>query len=379
MAEIGVIASGMGVASLGLQLMDGIRKLKEFWDEVKNAPEDIQYAIGHLETLSSVLSDIHTENPDLPPIPSVTATKCLNLCQRGVDMLSMTVKDLNGAISKGRRIGGAKVVLRKDTLEKFRNRLRDAQYMLILARQTYSEALQHEYHKIQIETAQNNARLQQRGFQELGSSITRSVELLNCAVASKEIPSSQVIASDDESHHDTITSVQSRTQLRTTKQTKLFQIKLKMPQWFSHTNYTLDFSGFQAPSGWTFSFRQYYIVDYDSPAMFFTVHQDLTELQLLLKSKNATPFDKFSHGETLLDCAFKYGSYNIVELLLNEGADFDYSYTGFVYFMLWISPDTHDLQRLSYYWSKARCPGSEDQVLDLLLALQIAKFVPRSI
>lgn len=134
MAEIGSIASGIGVASFALQLLDGIKKLKQFWDDVQDSREDIRSTIKNLEALSSVLSDINTYSPDWPLISSATVTKCLNLCQRGVDMLSVIVKDLSVAVSKRKKIGGATAVMKKDTLEKFQNRLRDAQYMLVLAR-----------------------------------------------------------------------------------------------------------------------------------------------------------------------------------------------------------------------------------------------------
>lgn len=40
-AEIGGIASGIGVASFALQLLDGIKNLKQFWDDVQDAPEAI--------------------------------------------------------------------------------------------------------------------------------------------------------------------------------------------------------------------------------------------------------------------------------------------------------------------------------------------------
>jgi len=42
MAEIGVIASGMGVASLAIQVADSLLKLKGFLDNVKEAPDETE-------------------------------------------------------------------------------------------------------------------------------------------------------------------------------------------------------------------------------------------------------------------------------------------------------------------------------------------------
>ncbi|TGO26467.1 hypothetical protein BPAE_0059g00370 [Botrytis paeoniae] len=264
MAEIGIIASGMGVASLGLQLMDGVRKLKQFWDEVKETPEDIQYTLEELEALSLVLSDIHTSNSNLPSIPSATVTRCLKLCRRGTDILNTTVKDLNGAISKRRKIGSAKVVLKKDTLDKFRNRLRDAQYMLMLSRQTYSDALQIEYHKLQIEAVQSNANRQLQGFEELKVSITRSADVMSSTL----LQACDTVVYD----YETKSPVRDRTRDKLDKQAKYFQRKF-----------------------------------------------NLSGLQVLLQSKKATPFDRLPTGDTLLDRASMQGDYDMCCLLINQG------------------------------------------------------------
>ncbi|KAF7901113.1 hypothetical protein EAF00_003334 [Botryotinia globosa] len=314
MAEIGIIASGMGIASLGLQLMDGVRKLKEFWDEVKEAPEDIQYALEELEALSLVLSDIHTSNSNLPSIPSATVTRCLELCRRGTDILNTTVKDLNGAISKRRKIGSAKVVLKKDTLDKFRNRLRDAQYMLMLSRQTYSDALQMEYHKLQIEAVQSNATRQLQEFEELKVCITRSANVMSSTV----LQSRDTVVYD----YETKRPMRGRTRTKLDEQAKRFQKKFNTPQLFSSSSYTWVFSGYQAPSGWTFNFRQYYTVEFDSPAWICVHTGDVSGLQLLLQSKSATPFDRIiDFGITLLDFASMHGNYDMCRLLLDQGAD----------------------------------------------------------
>lgn len=215
-------------------------------------------------------------------------------------MLSVIVKDLSVAVSKRKKIGGATAVMKKDTLEKFQNRLRDAQYMLVLARQTYSEALQTECHGIQIETAHKIASDQLREVKELGVSISISIETSTSFVAPT---SSQIVVPDDESHGEVNHSSKGITRFNTYKQTKG---KLKRPQWYSNTNYTWDLSGFQAASGWTFSFRQYYTADRYSPATKCVDTGDLKGLQVLLQGRNAIPFDRLiNNGYTLLDvCKF---------------------------------------------------------------------------
>jgi len=142
MAELGAIASGMGIASLAIQIGNGVLKLKSIWDEVKEAPEEIKYLIDEIETLSLVLSEIadsdDNEGSDMTPIISdCAAAKCIEMCRKGADILSGVVKELDVEMTKRKRVGGFKTVLKKGTISRLRERLKSAQIMLMISHQTY--------------------------------------------------------------------------------------------------------------------------------------------------------------------------------------------------------------------------------------------------
>jgi hypothetical protein len=142
MAEIlGVVASGISIASIAIQIGESALKLKEFWDTVKEAPEEIKYLIDEIETLSLILSDIGNseQQGDLHPIGKESAKKSLEFCQKGAAILEGVVKELDEKIANGKRIGGFKAALKKNVTEKLRDRLRSAQFMLMLSNQTYYE------------------------------------------------------------------------------------------------------------------------------------------------------------------------------------------------------------------------------------------------
>lgn len=61
----------------------------------------------------------------------------MELCSRSAEILARIAKELDKDIGKKRRIGGIKVVLKKGEIEKLRERLRSAQFMLMLSNQTY--------------------------------------------------------------------------------------------------------------------------------------------------------------------------------------------------------------------------------------------------
>ncbi len=141
MAELGIAASGIGIASLAIQVGDNILKLKDFWDKIKEAPEEIKYILKEIEALSLVLSDLarNDDNGELPQIAPTSSMKCMELCRDGTNLLLGVVSDLDTEIGKKRRIGSVKAVLKKGTVERLRERLRSAQMMLMLSNQIYSQ------------------------------------------------------------------------------------------------------------------------------------------------------------------------------------------------------------------------------------------------
>jgi hypothetical protein len=140
MAELGVAASVIGIASLAIQVGNCVLKLKEFCDSVKEAPKDIMYITEEIEALSLVLLEIGTidKQGGLPEIPSASATKCLDLCRKGLDVLKTVVTELDKETRRQRRLGGMKTVLKTGIIDKLRERLKNAQFMLLLSNQTYS-------------------------------------------------------------------------------------------------------------------------------------------------------------------------------------------------------------------------------------------------
>jgi hypothetical protein len=137
MAELGIAASGIGIASLALQVGDCIVRLKGFWDAVKDAPEEIKHLIEEIETLSSVLSDFETsEQPELN-LGHESTSRCLQFCKKAVGILDSVVMEVEANIKRRRALGSVKAVLRRDAIEKLKERLMSAQSMLMLSNNMY--------------------------------------------------------------------------------------------------------------------------------------------------------------------------------------------------------------------------------------------------
>ncbi|PQE05154.1 Ankyrin repeat-containing domain protein [Rutstroemia sp. NJR-2017a BVV2] len=307
MSGVEAIASVMGIASFGITLLDGIKKAKEFWDAVKEAPDDIQYTLKELNTLKLVLEDIRKYDTDPAPIAPVAASQCMKLCREGVVVLEKLVQDLNSVVDKRRRFGSAKVVLKKETIKKLQDRLSSAQYILLLCRQTCTEAQQASYHAVQIDTIKTNTldmqlllqQEMQQGFQELKAVVAQSSVQIAPLRISTKIHTAQTHFQAPEDDKTAIIAKRSRSGRKTEK--PYFQSKIRMPLWFSRTSRTWDFAVHEIPSGWKHVFRQYYTIEFESPVLRCIRRGDVDGVRELLASKRATPFDRNAFGTTLLD------------------------------------------------------------------------------
>ncbi|PQE29043.1 Ankyrin repeat-containing domain protein [Rutstroemia sp. NJR-2017a BBW] len=312
MAEVGIIASGMGIASLGLQLLDNVKKLKEFWDSVKEAPDDVRHALIELEILRTIIDAIPKNDTDMPAISAASSARCLELCYQVLDLLEALMKDMNQRIEKRLTRGSIRVVLKKGTIDRFRGRLRNAQDMLVLCRQTYFDAVQAERHRIQLQRMDEIDECQRREFLEMKAAYTSFMAAKVCVDTSKS-KDLQITKPATSSNITTVGMARGRK--------PHFKKKLQMPSWFPCTHWAWDFSAYRAPAGWDFTFRQYYILDEDSPLWKYMENEDIAAMQVLFGSKKATPFDRLPGGHTLLGEAASWLKPTMCQFLLDAGAD----------------------------------------------------------
>jgi hypothetical protein len=141
MAELGVISGSLGIVSLALQVSDSVMKLKSFLDSVKDAPDEINYTIRQIEALDLVLSSADVrEYDDVSPEPTAVAMRNSKLfLVQAAGALETSVKDLDLAIGKRKKVGSFKAVLKQSVVDKLKQRLRDAQELLVLSNQYHSQ------------------------------------------------------------------------------------------------------------------------------------------------------------------------------------------------------------------------------------------------
>ncbi|KAE8452633.1 hypothetical protein EG329_013892 [Mollisiaceae sp. DMI_Dod_QoI] len=300
MAEIGLIASGMGIASLGIQIGSGIIKLKQLWDDVKDAPEEIQYLLDEIETLSQVLSAVD-DNEGLPQ----SAAKSLELCSKGATLLKSILDDLQASVGKRKRLGGLKSVLKKGTVDRLRERLK---------------ALNNQHHASQKELAIAH----QRELQELKLTFSQSITTASFAsqqhitsVTNSRITEVTEVTEEAEDVVQSQSTVQfeskdgernCRKLPRRYASQRRFMARFQTPRWFSTHVRALEICCAKAPFGWDFSIRPYQIVPRDSEIFEYAADGNIKD------------------GWTVLDRAAFWEQVEVCRFLMTQGADPNVSY-----------------------------------------------------
>ncbi|KAL9064334.1 MAG: hypothetical protein Q9161_008934 [Pseudevernia consocians] len=144
MEALGGAASVVGVVSLTLQVCEELKKIQDFWQSVKEAPDDIAHIIAEINLLTTWLTIIannyqrHGFKHESPG--EITATDTLKLCLARVHDMSDGVKDLERGLLRGsfpRRWASVKFVFRKDRLEKLTEQIERMKTLLIILQTCY--------------------------------------------------------------------------------------------------------------------------------------------------------------------------------------------------------------------------------------------------
>jgi hypothetical protein len=148
MAEVfAVVASGVGIASFAVQLLDSAVKLRRLWTDVKDAPAEVVDLVSEIEVLSRVLGTIKPIHPPTPGNATFDAVfnQCYSICEQGARNLERIARDLEMLIKRKKTMGALRIVLKKDIVADHRSRLERAKTSLLLAQQTYL-SMQQTYH-----------------------------------------------------------------------------------------------------------------------------------------------------------------------------------------------------------------------------------------
>ena len=148
MAEVlGVVASGVAVSQIAGQVTKSIFKLKQYWGQVQDAPDEIKYLLREIDSLNLFLNHIQTDQAKQTgcsiPVDNLCIQQSFNSCKEGADELRWLANELAEKVDgkKGwrKKVGSVKVVLKKDDIKKLKKRMKHAIWLLQLSYQWHTK------------------------------------------------------------------------------------------------------------------------------------------------------------------------------------------------------------------------------------------------
>ncbi|OJJ55021.1 hypothetical protein ASPSYDRAFT_439518 [Aspergillus sydowii CBS 593.65] len=307
MAEvIGVVSGAVTFAAVVVQVGNSITTLRDCWDQINDAPEDLRKLLQELELFSLILTDIEEDLSQSPILTNLNNSKymlqCLTLCKEAAQDLEALCNDIVRDMKPASRLRlsykSAKIVMRKGKIDKHMSRLQKVIRLLMLSQQSYTRALI----QVQPQLIVERIRQHEPGCPEMASSTT---------VVSLE---------DTKACTNQTASCTPKRQCRDFPYHRECIWRLSLPLWM--TSKVIEVAGTRAPSGWNWMLRTYSVIPRESAAVLCAVSGNIQGLQDLFAARQASPFDRVGDtDQTLLHFVGRKNRKEIIELLLSEGAD----------------------------------------------------------
>ncbi|KAF4764216.1 hypothetical protein HAV15_001416 [Penicillium sp. str.  len=278
MAEaIGIASGAITFATVVVQVGQSILTLKNCWDEMRDAPEDIRKLVREIELLSLILADIEDDLSQDSIYSALQdnkhALKSFNLCKDAADDLDGICMDLSRDVHPSSRMRRSykalRIVMQNGKIEKYRSRLQNVIQLLTLSQQCY----------------------------------TRALLQLQPVLIAERIVQGPKRSSDSVAYGSTVVTQANKSSILKGNRGYTNCWRLGLPSWM--TSKILEIYGMKAPGGWNWMLRMYNLVPSSSKVVQLVRKGDVKGVQDLFTSGQASPFDlvvddKYPWGEVTI-------------------------------------------------------------------------------
>ena len=270
MAEIfGAVASGAGLVSLSMQLLECTQKLKGFYDSCRDAPETVRQLCFDLETMSMALRQFEQyRQADI--FGGELLGRCILACDQAVARIKMAVDKVDRLLSKARFAGKLYMGFKEPEVRKLLEEMEHAKSSMLLAYTSYCQyviidrvyrvygifapltAIQRSWNMRQHMQQAANAALYSERLSRLQDTIeSGNSQLLGhvTALAHREMDPSSPRLDLGQQH-----TRPKRPEHKGLKRKKVYQVRLSLPRWFPESVW--DFGMYVSEGTWAVCLQQ---------------------------------------------------------------------------------------------------------------------------
>jgi hypothetical protein len=147
MAElIGVVADAVTFGTVVEQLASSVDKLKDCWEQIRDAPEDLKWLIRDIELFGIILAEAEDDwargSAPADLFKNTSAAQSLRLCREASEEVDILAKDLERDVDSSSRLkrsyAAVRMAMQKKKVEKYRSRLKNVVGLLMVSQQCYT-------------------------------------------------------------------------------------------------------------------------------------------------------------------------------------------------------------------------------------------------
>lgn len=141
MAEIfGAVASGAGLVSLSMQLLESTQKLKGFHGACRDAPETVKQLCFDLETMSMALRQFEQYRQN-DIFGNDLLSRCIVACDQAVARIRAAVDKVDRLLSRARFAGRVYMGFKEPEVRKLLEEMERAKSSMLLAYTSYCQCV----------------------------------------------------------------------------------------------------------------------------------------------------------------------------------------------------------------------------------------------
>ncbi|KAL2037036.1 hypothetical protein N7G274_010163 [Stereocaulon virgatum] len=331
MAEILALVSGaVTVAQLAGQVGVSVLKLKALWSEVNDVPDTVNALMMHLELLDPILSEMGNEFPRVQGIVQTDRLAMLSLEQsrQALQNLERLVNELHQQISSKkslrRGIVKVKVTLKKDLIRTYQEQLQSALQLLTLSQQNHLIALSRVQTSILVSEFQTRRTTERIDHPTSEDSSPSNRDCRDSSVNQNDTPQTENLGFKlktlpwrNSSLSWKFTSQMANISVSPDETIQIYRARLHLPLWLLPKAWDLQVC--KSYSGWKITLKPWSTRSYTSEVFRHALEGSKKDLLRVLKSNEASLYDRNPEGWTLLHYAAFKGQLEVFQALLEFG------------------------------------------------------------
>ncbi|EMC99827.1 hypothetical protein BAUCODRAFT_119399 [Baudoinia panamericana UAMH 10762] len=305
-AVLGAVASGAGLMSLSMDLLDSAQKLNKFFHNVRDAPQTVKDLAFDLETLSLAMQDLERHRQQ-DKHDSRLLDRCLVRIRSSTSAISRTLDEMNKRLQQRPKIGRMYAAFKEEDLEDLLDKLERAKTSLMFASNMYwqsrngsraeSHAQQQQAYMLQLMSLQTQTL---QSFQTLHATATIQLNSASCESASAATGGLVRTTSGCEARDGTIKR-RKRVAPKDTAWKASYRIDLSFMRSLGLTGRIWNIAMSHAACGFNFNLTSVTVRGQDAKIFRRLEHGDIMGVQELLSNGQASLHDVQPNGRNLLE------------------------------------------------------------------------------